>query len=62
MHIYNPSFNPSNFIANTNIHTYYRSNNRLKFSERISLLCKKIFQSSLHPFFTYINRDQFQSQ
>ncbi|WP_039356583.1 BTB/POZ and leucine-rich repeat-containing protein [Candidatus Protochlamydia amoebophila] len=62
MHIHNPSFNRQTLIANADTHLYYRSNVHLKFSERINLLCKTIFQNFLNLFFNYINRDQLQSQ
>ncbi|MBS4164356.1 Uncharacterized protein PRO82_001681 [Candidatus Protochlamydia amoebophila] len=62
MHIHNPSFNRQTLIADADTHPYYRSNVHLKFSERINLLCKTIFQNFLNLFFNYINRDQLQSQ
>ncbi|CAF23058.1 hypothetical protein [Candidatus Protochlamydia amoebophila] len=62
MHIHNPSFNRQTLIANADTHLYYRSNDHLRFSERINLLCKTIFQNFLNLFFNYINRDQLQSQ
>nr|WP_052236476.1 leucine-rich repeat domain-containing protein [Candidatus Protochlamydia amoebophila] len=62
MHIYNLNSHQPIPIANSDNQFYSPSNERLKFSERINLLCKKIFQSFLSPFLSYINRDQLQSQ
>ncbi|KIC71004.1 F-box/LRR-repeat protein 14 [Candidatus Protochlamydia amoebophila] len=62
MHIHNPNSHQPTPIVNSNNQFYYLSNERLKFFERISLLCKTIFQSFLNLFFNYINRDQLQSQ
>ncbi|WP_052354912.1 BTB/POZ domain-containing protein [Candidatus Protochlamydia sp. R18] len=62
MHIYNLNSHQPTPIVNSDTQFYSASNERLKFFERISLLCKTIFQSFLNLFFNYINRDQLQSQ
>ncbi|WP_249274948.1 BTB/POZ domain-containing protein [Candidatus Protochlamydia amoebophila] len=62
MNIHNPRVNPSNLLVNADTHSYFRSNNHLKFSERIHLLCKTIFQSFLNLFFNYLEKEQLQSQ
>uniref|UniRef100_UPI000AA307A9 hypothetical protein n=1 Tax=Candidatus Protochlamydia sp. W-9 TaxID=1785087 RepID=UPI000AA307A9 len=62
MNIHNPRVNPSNLLVNADTHSYFRSNNYLKFSERIGLLCKTIFQAFLNLFFNYLEKEQLQSQ
>uniref|UniRef100_UPI001D04E2CB BTB/POZ domain-containing protein n=1 Tax=Candidatus Protochlamydia sp. R18 TaxID=1353977 RepID=UPI001D04E2CB len=62
LNIQNIRSNSSHFIVNTDTHSYIRSNDRLKFSERIVLLCKTIFQCFLNLFFNYLKKDQLQSQ
>ncbi|KIC71225.1 hypothetical protein DB44_EC00010, partial [Candidatus Protochlamydia amoebophila] len=62
MNIHNPRVNPSNLLVNADTHSYFRSNNYLKFSERIGLLCKTIFQGFLNLFFNYLEKEQLQSQ
>ncbi len=62
MHIHNSNSHQHTPIVNPDTQFYSPSNERLKFFERISLLCKTIFQSFLNLFFNYINRDQLQSQ
>ncbi|WP_075883122.1 leucine-rich repeat domain-containing protein [Candidatus Protochlamydia sp. W-9] len=62
MNIHNPIFNSSNLLVSTDTYSYYRSNNHLKFSERIHLLCKTIFQTFLNLFFNYFKKDLLQSQ
>uniref|UniRef100_UPI0005A93CEE BTB/POZ domain-containing protein n=1 Tax=Candidatus Protochlamydia sp. R18 TaxID=1353977 RepID=UPI0005A93CEE len=48
--------------VNPHVPFYNLSNEHLKFSERIVLLCKIIFQSFLNLFFNNVNKKQLQSQ
>nr|WP_011176110.1 hypothetical protein [Candidatus Protochlamydia amoebophila] len=61
MHIHNSNSHQPTPIVNSDTQFYSPSNERLKFFERVSLLCKTIFQSFLNLFFNYINRDQLLS-
>ncbi|CAF24373.1 BTB/POZ domain-containing protein [Candidatus Protochlamydia amoebophila] len=58
----NPISKHNSLTTNTNTCSSYKSNNYLKFSERINLLCTTIFQCFLNLFFNCIPRDQLQSQ
>ncbi|WP_075883812.1 hypothetical protein [Candidatus Protochlamydia sp. W-9] len=62
MNIYNLSFNRRDLTVNTHNLSYNSSNEHLKFSGRIVLLCKTIFQSFLNLFFNNVNQVQLQSQ
>ncbi|WP_079979201.1 BTB/POZ domain-containing protein [Candidatus Protochlamydia sp. R18] len=58
----NPISKHNSLTTNTNTCSSHKSNNYLKFSERINLLCTTIFQCFLNLFFNCITRDQLQSQ
>ncbi|SPJ31560.1 unnamed protein product [Candidatus Protochlamydia amoebophila UWE25] len=58
----NHNLNPTTLIAFSDNHDYQQSNKALKFSSRINLLCKTIFQTLLHLIFDCFDKNQLRSQ